>query len=101
MSFNIVAESSSCLDYYKIHRAVYKVNLPFDFVPMPTLGPNGGDALGICVPLKNANEATWEELSPVLKILRSKFRCEVYDLYGGQKLGYFNIRSFKKNLLLK
>ena len=68
---------------------------------MPELGISGGDAIGICVPLNNANEETWELLRPVLKTLNSTFSCDVYDLYGGQKLGLFNIDTFKKNLLLK
>lgn len=101
MSFNIIAETSQRLNYNYVHKETYENDLPFDFVPMPNLGPNGGDALGICVPLKNANEATWKRLKPVLKILRTKFDCDVYDLYGGQRLNYFNIESFKKNLILK
>lgn len=101
MSFNIIAETSKKLDYHKVHAAVYREGLPFDFVPMPGLGLAGGDALGICVPLKNADERTWEQLKPILKKLRSKFNCDVYDMYGGQKLGFFNIDTFKTNLLLK
>jgi hypothetical protein len=38
MSFNIIAETSPSLDYYKIHQAVCKEELPFDFLPMPNLG---------------------------------------------------------------
>ena len=60
---------------------------------------NGGDAIGICIPLKNANEETWTQLKPVLKKLKSDFNCDVYDLYGGQKLGLLNLDSFKNNLL--
>lgn len=100
MAFNIMAETAGRLDYAKIHKEVYSENLHFDFIPMSGLGPSGGDALGICVPLKNANEVTWEQLKPILKKLRSKFGCEVYDLYGGQKLSFFNIETFKKNFLL-
>jgi hypothetical protein len=99
MSFNIIAETSARLDYDKIHRAIFKDDLLFELVPMPTLGLNGGDAVGICVPLKNATEATWQELNRVLKILRTKFQCDVYELYGGEKLGYFNSGVFKKNLI--
>ena len=65
----------------------------FSSILYPNLGPNGGDALGIWVPLKNTNEATWKQLKPILKILRTKFHCDVYDLYGGQKLNYFNINK--------
>lgn len=101
MSFNIIAETPKRLDYNNLHKKIYKDDLPFEFVPMPNLGPNGGDALGICVPLKYANETTWNELKPVLKLLRAKFHCDVYDLYSGQKLGIFNIESFGKSLLSK
>src|ERR1700753_4238425 len=98
MSFNIIAEKSSRLNYHEIHREVYKDELFFDFVPMPELGLSGGDALGICVPLKNANKITWTQLLPVLDLLRTKFGCEVYELYDGQKLNDFNSESFEKNL---
>lgn len=101
MSFNILAEASQRLDYDSIHRETYKDDLPFEFVPMPSLGLNGGDALGICVPLKNANYDTWKKLKRVLLTLHRKFHCEVFDLYGGQKLNYFNIGKFKRNLLSK
>lgn len=101
MSFNIIAETKKKLDYAKVHRKIYSGNLNFDFVPMPGLGINGGDAIGICVPLKNANDVTWDQLKPVLKALRSSFGCDVYDMYGGQKLGLFNMESFKQNLLVK
>lgn len=101
MAFNIIAETNKNLDFKALHKAIYRDNLPFDFIPMPGLGVNGGDAIGICVPRNNANEGTWELLKPILKTLKSRFGCKVYDLYGGQKLGLFNIDSFKKNLLLK
>ncbi|HEY5772290.1 MAG TPA: hypothetical protein VIS75_06655 [Chitinophagaceae bacterium] len=101
MAFNIIAETNKKLDYEKIHREVYSDNLNFEFVPMPGLGLNDGDAIGICVPLNNANDMTWTQLRPILKTFKSKFGCDIYDLYGGQKLGLFNIDRFKQNLLLK
>ncbi len=101
MAFNIIAETDKKLNFDRLHKEVYSEDFNFDFVPMPGLGLNGGDAIGICIPLKNANEETWTQLKPVLKKLKSDFNCDVYDLYGGQKLGLFNIDTFKKNLLLK
>ncbi|MFT3679057.1 MAG: hypothetical protein QM791_02220 [Ferruginibacter sp.] len=101
MAFNIIAETSKKLDYEKLYKAVYSGSVNFEFVPMPGLGLNNGDAIGICIPLKNANEITWTQLKPILKTLKSDFGCDVYDLYGGQKLGLFNADSFKKNLLGK
>lgn len=99
MAFNIMAETSKKLDFPNLHKKIFSEGLPFDFIPMPGLGIKGGDALGICIPLKNANEETWEKLKPILKTLKSSFGCDVHDLYGGQKLGLFNIDSFKQNLL--
>jgi len=101
MAFNIMAERSGKLNYAKIHEKVFTDELPFDFVPMPGLGINGGDALGICIPLKNANESTWQQLKPILLKLKSQFSCDVYDMYGGQKLGLFNIDTFRRNLVPK
>jgi hypothetical protein len=99
MAFNIIAETEKKLDFDSIHEQVYLVDFNFDFVPMPRLGLNGGDAIGICIPLNNANEETWAQLKPVLNKLKSDFNCDVYDLYGGQKLDFFNIDTFKKKLL--
>ncbi|WP_343304134.1 hypothetical protein AAHN97_21415 [Chitinophaga niabensis] len=99
MSFNIIAETTRSLNYTEVHAAIHSPDLNFDLVPMPGLGINKGDAMGICIPMNNANESTWEQLKPVLKILRIKFGCEVYDLYGGQKLGLFNMKTFKQNLI--
>ena len=99
MAFNILAETDKKIDFDKLHREVYSENFNFEFVPMPKFGLNGGDAIGICVPLKNVNEETWRQLKTVLKKLKSDFNCDVYDLYGGQKLGFFNINSFRRNLL--
>ena len=101
MAFNIIAETNKKLDYGKLHKEIYSEELPFDYLPMPGLGPNEGDAFGISVPLKNANEFTWTLLKPILKKLKSKFNCDVYDLYGGQKLTFFNTQKFKENLITK
>lgn len=96
-----MAESDRPLDFEKIQQAFYVPGLRFEFVPMPGLGINGGDALGICVPLKQADEATWKQLKPVLRQLRSKFHCDVVELYDGQKLGCWNSGKIRKHLLLK
>jgi hypothetical protein len=99
MAFNIIAETNRKLDYNELHDEIYSDELKFDFVPMPGFGIAGGDAIGICVPMREANESTWTQLEPVLKKLRRRFGCDVYDMYGGQKLGLLNITAFKKNLL--
>lgn len=101
MAFNIIAETDKKLDYAKLHQVIYSEGLGIDYIPMEGLGINGGDAIGISVPLKVVNEQTWKYLKSILKYLKHRFRCNVYDLYGGQKLGLFNIDSFKHNLLLK
>jgi len=101
MAFNIIAETDKMLDFKRLQSKIYAENLNFELIPMPGLGLRGGDAIGICVPRKNANEKTWKQLKPALRRLRSEFDCDVYDLYGGQKLGFFNSKKFKKNLLLK
>ncbi len=101
MAFNIIAESKKKLVFDRLYKEMYSEEFNFEFIPMPRLGLNGGDAIGICIPMNYANEDTWTQLKPVLQQLKSNFNCEVYDLYGGQKLGIFNIDSFKANLLLK
>lgn len=100
MSFNIIAETDKKLNFNKIHKEVYSENLEFDFVPMPGLGIDGGDAIGICIPLSNVSESVWQRLKPILKKLKYKFGCYIYDLYRGQKFGFFNIDTFRENLFL-
>ncbi|MBS1636350.1 MAG: hypothetical protein JST26_10565 [Bacteroidetes bacterium] len=99
MAFNIMAEASNALDYELLHKEIYEANLPFDFVPMKGLGIGNGDAIGICVPLRNANYDTWIKLESVLLKLKDQFACDVYDLYGGQKLDSLNMASIRQNLL--
>lgn len=99
MAFNIMAESKKSIDYDKLYIRVFKEHLMIEFIPMPNLGLESGDAIGICVPQKNINENTWQELKTILKILKSEFSLDVYDLYDGQKLGLFNINDFKRNFL--
>lgn len=101
MAFNIIAETTKKLDYNKLHKEIYEDNLSFEFVPMPGFGINNGDAIGISVPLNNVSDLTWEQLKPVLYTLKSKFDCDVYDLYGGENLEFSNINSFKQNFFLK
>jgi hypothetical protein len=99
MAFNIIAETSNSLDFTLLHKEIYKDNLPFDFIPMKGLGVNAGDAIGICGPLNNADINTWTKLEPILLKLKNQFNCDIYDLYGGQKVDSSNISSIKKNLL--
>ena len=100
MAYNIIAETSAKLDFNEVHKqCVHSGNYQIELFPMPNLGFNGGDAVGICIAFKNANESTWNKLKPILETLRSNFSCDVYDLYGGQKLVSSNFDSFKTNLL--
>jgi hypothetical protein len=101
MAFNIIAETSHQLPFELIHSEIYSDDKLFDFIPMPGLGVNGGDAIGLLIPSKSINELSWAQLKPILKILRTNYKCDVYDLYGGQKLTLFNIAMFKKNFFLK
>jgi hypothetical protein len=100
MAYNIIAESTQKLDYVKVHKDIKDYLGYIEAFPMPGLGKNDGDALGICTPLKNANEDTWNDLKKIMKKLKSNHNCDIYDLYGGQKLNIFNFQTFKKNLLL-
>jgi len=100
MAFNVIAETWAKLDFNEVHKqCVHPGDLRIELFPMPNLGINGGDAVGICIAFKNANEATWNKLKPILETLRSNFSCDVYDLYGGQKLVSSNFDSFKTNML--
>jgi hypothetical protein len=99
MAFNILAESSNQLNYDLIHKELFSDNLPFELFPMPGLGKQNGDAVGICVSRTNAHANTWEILKKVIERLKTEFGCDVYDLYGGQKLDDNNVSMFRKNLI--
>ncbi|MBP8033681.1 MAG: hypothetical protein KAZ71_03725 [Bacteroidia bacterium] len=66
---------------------------------MPRLGKLGGDALGICITQNNSNANTWPYLKTTVEKLNTEFECDIYDLYGGQKLNDTNILTFKQNLI--
>lgn len=99
MAFNIIAETNKPLNYELIHEEFFQDALPFELIPMPGLGKQNGDALGICIPLNNAIASTWPLLKVTIEKLSSEFGCDIYDLYGGQKLNETNILTFKQNLL--
>ena len=99
MAFNIIAESNKSLNYEQIHKELFQDSLPFELIPMPGLGKQNGDALGICIPINNANFNTWTSLKIVLEKLHSEFSCDIYELYGGQKLDENNILTFRQNLI--
>ena len=96
MALNFVAETSNSLDFTSIHKEIYSENLPFDFIPMRGLGKDNGDAIGICVPIKNANQNTWNKLEPILVKLKNQFACNVYDLYSGQQIDSSTISSIRQ-----
>jgi hypothetical protein len=100
MAFNIIAETSNKLDYQAIYKVVFIEGLPFELIPMPRLGASGGDAVGISIPIANANKMTWTKLKPVLTQLNGRFECDIYELCGGQKFELSNVDTFKKSLLL-
>ena len=86
MAFNIIAETNKPLNYELIHSEFFQDTLPFELIPMPGLGKQNGDA-------------TWPLLKTTIEKLHYKYGCDIYDLYGGQKLDETNIITFKQNLL--
>ncbi len=58
MAFNIIGETDKKIDFVKLHNKIYSEGLSLEFVPMPKLGINGGDAIGICIPSKNSDFLT-------------------------------------------
>lgn len=99
MAYNIIEETTEKLDFEKMYEMLYSADLGIEFIPMPSLGVDGGDAMGISVPSNFATKTIWLKLKVILKKLKSGFKCDIYNLYGGQQLGFFNINLFKGNLL--
>ena len=100
MSFNIMCESSKKIDWhtfnkFKSHNLFNKVEV----IPMPELGRNKGDALGVCVPLDNIGMAAWRQLKRMLEYLLDQEEIEIYNLYSGERVTKKNIESLQQEVI--
>ena len=97
MSYNILAETDKKIDFNELHEKMI-LHRSIEYVPMPDMGINGGDALGISIPSKMINDSTWGELEKVIEVLKKDFNLSLYDMYYGEIIDSKMMAKVKENL---
>lgn len=98
MGYNLIAETDKPIKWDEIHSRIMPQKL-IECIPMPYMGYNGGDALGISIPSKNASIKAYNELEILIKILITEYKFSIYDLYSGEKVDNTNLSIIKANLV--
>lgn len=52
MAYNFWVESAAKIDWEQLNKSVQPFQL-LEYVPMPGMGLNGGDAIGLSIPMRN------------------------------------------------
>ena len=82
MAYNLFGESSSKINWKELNESVQPFRL-IEYVPMPGMGLDGGDAIGLSIPAKNTGVAAYQEFLQVTELLRNTFHFTLYVLYYG------------------
>ena len=83
MAYNIFCETEKEIHWQKLNLRLQPFSF-IEYVPMPGLAINGGDALGLSVPQKNVGDRAWREMQIVVEILINEFQFVLYDMYQGE-----------------
>ncbi|MCL6560079.1 MAG: hypothetical protein K6U74_15075, partial [Firmicutes bacterium] len=83
MAYNILAESNQKVNWASLHADVYSDNILIEFLPLPGQGLSGGDAIGLSVPSKNCGKEAWQQLVRIMRVLKDRYKMDLYDLYSG------------------
>lgn len=97
MSYNILAETDKTINWEQLNERVVR-KMFIEYIPMPGMGVNGGDALGISIPAKNLGYGAWEELKRSIEILKTEFQLNLYDMYYGAEIDSKLMAKIKNNL---
>lgn len=98
MSYNILAETDKTINWEQLNQRVVR-KMFVEYIPMPGMGVNGGDALGISIPAKNLSYGAWEELKRSVQILKTEFQLNLYDMYYGAEIDSKLMVKIKNNLI--
>ena len=99
MAYNIFAETNRKIKWEELNKRLV-MNRLLEYVPMPGMGIDGGDALGISIPSKNIRNETWAELKMAIEILGNEFQLDLYDMYYGEKIDSKFMVKLKENLFV-
>ncbi len=95
MSYNLFCETNKIIQWEHLNSRVQSFTTA-EYVPMPGMGIDGGDALGISIPLKNTGVKAWKEINEIIKILQTEFNFVIYDMYYGELVELNNMEKIKE-----
>jgi hypothetical protein len=97
MAYNIFAETDKKINWEELHQKIMPQKM-VEYVPMPGMGVNGGDAMGLSIPSKNSGKNAWKELKSLIYVLEIQFQFTLYDMYYGARLDSVVLNKIKENL---
>ncbi len=98
MAYNIYAETNKKIDWMEINQKLMAHKL-IEYVPMPEMGIEYGDAIGISIPSKNLGIKAWNELEGVISLLETEYKFNLYDMYYGEKITFQLLNKIKGNIV--
>ena len=98
MAYNLMCESSEKICWEEINTLASRL-MQVEILPMPTLGTNGGDAFGICIPLKKTGEKAWREMELLLTTLLQDLSFCVYEMYSSKRITLNNLHELKSQIV--
>lgn len=97
MAYNFIGESSAKICWEDLNKRVQPFRL-MEYVPMPSMGVDGGDAIGLSVAAQNIGPAVYQELLQVMKLLQQDFHCVLYNMYYGTIVDSHSLEQIKKDI---
>lgn len=98
MAYNLMCESSEKIHWEELNTHASRL-MQVEILPMPTLGINGGDAFGICIPLKKAGEKAWREMELLLTTLLQNPKFCIYEMYSNKRITLNNLHELKSQIV--
>ncbi len=97
MAYNFWGESSAKISWEKLNQCVQPFRL-LEYVPMPGMGLDGGDAIGSSIPMKNTGPSAYQEFIQVAALLQKKFGCTLYIMYYGTVVDDRSLEQIKADI---
>ena len=98
MAYNFWVESAAKIDWEQLNKSVQPFQL-LEYVPMPGMGLNGGDAIGLSINMRNAGPCAYEEFLQVAALLQTEFQCTIYTMYNGTVVDDRSLEQIKADII--
>lgn len=98
MAYHLMCESSKKIDWKEMNTYTSRLTA-VEVLPMPGLGVDGGDAIGVCVPLKNVGKKAWREMKALLRTLLKIPQLCIYEMYSGKQITKRNMHELKSQIV--